>query len=155
MRLQDVGKALYMNKWQRFLLYGCLGWVVEIVFTGVGSVMLRDWNLTGHTYLWMFPIYAVAAFGMEVIHDELRGKHWLLRGLAYTWFIFAVEYSSGWLLLQLLGACPWEYPAASPNLDGLIRWDFAPAWMAVALAFEQVHDRVMPREERRWLRKAG
>lgn len=152
MRPGSAGKALYMNNWQRFLLYGSLGWIVEIVFTGVGSVLLRDWNLTGRTYLWMFPIYATAAFGMEVIHDRLRGKHWLLRGLAYTGFIFAVEYASGWLLMQLLGACPWEYPANSPNVDGLIRLDFAPAWMAVAFIFERVHDRLMPHAEKRLLR---
>jgi uncharacterized membrane protein len=143
-----------MNIWKRWLLYGALGWVIEIIFTGVGSALLRDWNLTGHTYLWMFPIYATAALALEVMYDNLRDIQWLWRGLVYTGFIFAVEYLSGWLLMQLLGVCPWEYPAASPNIDGLIRLDFAPAWMAVAFAFEWVYDYLAPLPQWIRLRKA-
>lgn len=130
--------------WQRFLVYGALGWVVEIIFTGIGSVLAQDWNLTGQTYLWMFPIYAGAALGMEQIHSRLRHRQWLWRGLAYVVFIFVVEYSSGWMLLKLLGACPWEYPAHSLHVDGLIRLDFAPAWMTLGLAFERAHDWLSP-----------
>lgn len=130
--------------WQRFLLYGALGWVVEIAFTGVGSILSHDWNLTGQTYLWMFPIYAGAALGMEQIHNRLRRRHWLWRGFAYTGFVFVVEYASGWALVALLGSCPWEYPAHSPNISGLIRLDFAPAWMALGLVFERAHDWLLP-----------
>lgn len=133
-----------MGVWQRLLVYGALGWVVEVIFTGVGSLLSLDWNLTGQTYLWMFPIYAGAALGMELIHGQLRDRYWLWRGMAYVGFIFIVEYASGWALSRLLGACPWEYPPHSPHVNGLIRWDFAPAWMALGLVFERVHDWLLP-----------
>jgi len=140
--MRNVSEPIGAPLWQRFLVYGALGWVVEIAFTGVGSILARDWNLTGQTYLWMFPIYAGAALCMEQIHDRLRHRHWLWRGFAYVGFVFAVEYASGWALASLLGACPWEYPAHSPHINGFIRLDFAPAWMALGLVFERAHDRL-------------
>lgn len=131
-----------------------MGWVIEIIFTGVGSVLLQDWTLAGHTYLWMFPIYGAAALGMEVLHDRLRARNWLLRGIIYTGFVFAVEYLTGWLLAQLLGVCPWQYPAGSPHVNGLIRLDFAPAWMAVCFTFERVDDHLRSRPLSVRLRRA-
>ena len=48
----------------RFVLYGLLGWAIEIVWTALGSTVggaQRSWRLAGTTYLWMFPIYGLLA----------------------------------------------------------------------------------------------
>lgn len=125
--------------WLRFLIYGALGWIVEVIFTGVGSFIAGDWELTSYTYLWMFPIYGLAALGMEWLHSNMQRQYWFVRGIVYVVFIFTVEYLSGWLLCQWLGACPWEYPASSPHIGGFIRLDFAPAWLALSFVFERMH----------------
>ena len=52
---------------KRFLIFGCLGWCIEILWTGFHSLLLGDGALTAKTYLWMFPIYgAVAASWVSV-----------------------------------------------------------------------------------------
>ena len=38
------------------------GWCMEILWTGLHSFRVRDPKLTGHSSLWMFPIYGCAAF---------------------------------------------------------------------------------------------
>ena len=50
----------------RFLIYGALGWCLEVVFTGVSAVIWdRDRSATGKTYLWMHPIYGATALGLD------------------------------------------------------------------------------------------
>jgi len=46
----------------RFLVYGLLGWSLEIFWTGLGSILRGEWRLVGYTYLWMLPIYGLAVF---------------------------------------------------------------------------------------------
>ena len=45
-----------------FIQCGILGWGMEILWTGLDSFRRRDFKLTGHSSLWMFPIYGCAAF---------------------------------------------------------------------------------------------
>jgi uncharacterized membrane protein len=67
----------------RFILYGFLGWILEIIFTGSGSLLRGSISLTGYTYLWMFPIYGLAVF-LEPIHDGIRKAPWPIRGLIWV-----------------------------------------------------------------------
>ena len=56
----------------RFLIYGCLGWCGEIIFTAITSRALgqtRNWLLMGETSLWYFPMYGSIAFLYEPLHD--------------------------------------------------------------------------------------
>jgi uncharacterized membrane protein len=142
----------------RFVIYGLLGWCVEILwtagydaFTGtrraVGdvpgrTVMTRSERLRlgGHTYLWMLPLYGSAAFLFEPAHDALRALPWPARGAVYTVGIFAVEYLAGWLLRRATGRCPWDYSYARASVHGLIRLDYAPVWFLFGLLLERVHD---------------
>lgn len=34
--------------------------------------------------------------------------------------------------------CPWDYSGAKSNINGLIRLDYAPFWMAAGLIFEKI-----------------
>ncbi|NLK01137.1 MAG: hypothetical protein GX318_07870 [Clostridia bacterium] len=122
----------------RMIIYGALGWITEIIWTGTGSLISGDPRLSGWTYLWMLPIYGLAVF-LEPIHDYIRDIHWSIRGTLYMVLIFTVEYAAGGLLREFIGVCPWNYntPLA---INGLVRLDYAPAWFAAGLIFERIHN---------------
>ncbi len=128
----------------RFVLYGLLGWAIEIVWTALSSTVggaQRGWRLAGTTYLWMFPIYGLLAPLYEPLHDAIRAWPWPLRGLLYGLGFLAVEYAAGWLLRRLTGTCPWDYTGrCRRHLHGLIRLDYGPLWALLGLALEPVHD---------------
>lgn len=120
----------------RFLVYGALGWCIEILFTGLWSLVSRDRAATAKTYLWMHPIYGLTALLLEQVHDLTSGVPWLARGLVYVVVIYAAEAASGWLLRRVLGVCPWDYGRKGWSLGGLVRLDYAPAWYLLGLMFE-------------------
>lgn len=122
----------------RFIVYGLIGWIAEVLWTGFGSLFAGDPRLRSHTYLWMLPIYGAAVF-FEPVHDYLRNHHWMIRGCIYMFLIFFVEYVTGWAIRELVGVSPWQY-TGQYSLDGLIRLDYAPAWFVAGLFFEKVHD---------------
>ncbi len=128
----------------RFVLYGLLGWAIEIVWTALSSTVggaQRGWRLAGTTYLWMFPIYGLLAPLYEPLHDTIRPWPWPLRGLLYGLGFLAVEYVAGWLLRRLTGACPWDYTGRCRwHLHGLVRLDYGLLWALLGLALEPVHD---------------
>lgn len=124
--------------WIRFLIYGALGWIVEIVWTGLGSVLRGDPRLMAQTYLWMFPIYGGGALVLERLLPLLADKHWLARGAAGVGVIFFVEYVTGLSLRALVGRSPWDYSGTPFSVNGLIRLDYAPAWFVLSLMFERV-----------------
>lgn len=130
--------------WIRFIIYGLLGWCIEIVWTALSSTIngtQQGWRLRGETYLWMFPIYGLIAPLYEPAHTALAAWPWLLRGIVYALGFLLIEYVTGWLLRKLTGACPWDYTNRSRwHLHGLIRLDYAPLWALLGLALEPLHD---------------
>ena len=80
-----------------FIQCGILGWGMEILWTGLDSFRRRDFKLTGHSSLWMFPIYGCAAF-IGPVSRLLRKKNLLFRGNLYMLGIFLVEFFTGSLL---------------------------------------------------------
>jgi len=138
-----------LGKGQRVLVYGLAGWCSEIFFTGLRS-RGRDanWRLTGHTYLWMLPIYGVAAYAFEPAHDAARaaGWPWWRRAAAWAVGIYAIEAASGEALRALTGEVPWDYSrprgrkGPPTTYRGLVRPAYAPVWFAVGLGMEQLHD---------------
>ncbi|MGI5910980.1 MAG: putative ABC transporter permease [Syntrophomonadaceae bacterium] len=124
----------------RFIIYGMLGWIVEILFTGTGSALSGSLRLTGFTYLWMFPIYGLAIL-LEPVHDYIRYSPWFIRGIIWVCVIFFIEYLSGWAIKNLIGICPWDYSGLTEySIDGFIRLDFVPFWFVAGLGFEKIHD---------------
>ncbi|MCL6477146.1 MAG: hypothetical protein K6T65_01900 [Peptococcaceae bacterium] len=124
----------------RFLIYGLLGWGLEVFWTGLGSALKGDLRLTAGTYLWMFPIYGLAIF-MEPLHDNIRNWPWLIRGILWVLMIWAIEFISGGTIRLVAGASPWDYSGSTPwQRDGLIRLDMAPLWFVTGFLFERVHD---------------
>lgn len=73
------------NKREQFIYHffqcGIAGWCLEVLFTSMESVMLKDWRLMAKTSLLMFPIY-----GMGAILPEICGLvDWWLGGERLDW----------------------------------------------------------------------
>jgi len=123
---------------KRFMIYGLLGWCLEVFWTGAGSMLKGDVKLTSQTYIWMFFIYGLAVF-LEPIHHRIKDKNIIIRGIIYTILIFSIEYITGWTLKSILGVCPWDYSGSRFSVNGLIRLDYGPAWFIAGLIFERIH----------------
>ncbi len=124
----------------KFIIYGLVGWGLEILWTGMGSALRGSLILEATTYLWMFPIYGLAVF-LEPLHDAIRGYYWYLRGLIWLLIIWSLEYATGGTILLLIGEIPWDYSLKTEwQLAGLIRLDMGPVWFGVGLLFERLHD---------------
>ena len=121
----------------RFFVYGALGCLMEVIWTGLGSFINGDFKLKANTSIWMFFIYGLLIF-LEPLYRLLAAEHLLLRAAAYSAFIFAGEYISG-SLLKRAEICPWDYSGSKYHVRGVIRLDYAPAWMAAGLFFERVY----------------
>jgi uncharacterized membrane protein len=127
---------------KRFIIYGLAGWCMEILWTGLGSLLNGNIVLEGGTYIWMFPRYGLAVF-FEPIHDNIRSWPVIFRGGVYTVLIFLVEYLTGWALQKLIGVCPWDYSGTPYSINGFIRLDYAPVWFGAGLIFEKLHDQLI------------
>lgn len=109
---------------------------MEIIFTSFHAFCNKDFRLKGQTSIWMFPIYGLAAL-IAPMHQHMENKPALYRGGIYTLGIFTCEYISG-SILKKHHMCPWDYSSAKANVDGVIRLDYAPFWMAAGLIFEKI-----------------
>lgn len=121
---------------RNFLVCGLTGWCMEILFTSAGSLLKKDGRLIGQTSIWMFPIYGMAVL-IRPVYRLIKNLPTLLRGMIYSLGIFFFEYLSG-SLLKKHHMCPWDYSGAAANINGLIRLDYAPFWMAAGLIFERI-----------------
>ena len=128
---------------KNFLLCGLAGWCLEILFTSFCSFRKRELKLMGETSLWMFPIYGMAAF-LKPLCRRIKNFPALLRGIFYSCFIFLGEYVSG-SILEKYRMCPWDYSGSRANINGVIRLDYAPFWMAAGLIFEKLLARPLRR----------
>jgi hypothetical protein len=127
----------------RFIIYGLLGWCLEIVWTGLPKRRPIDLRFPAHTSWWMFPIYGLVAPLYEPMHNYLRRANrprWQ-RGLVYMVGIMSIEVLTGMLIAHLTGAIPWDYRSKTRwQWRGLTRFDYAPLWFGVGLALEPLHD---------------
>lgn len=123
-----------MNR-KTFFICGLTGWCMEILFTSFATLLQGDFRLTGRTSVWMFPIYGMAAI-IGPIYKKI--EHWpvLGRGILYACGITATEFISG-SILKLFSACPWDYSGSLLHINGVVRLDYFPFWVAAGLVFER------------------
>lgn len=124
------------------LLLASVGVTIEVALTGVVRLRKkRDWSLEGYSYVWMIPIYMLAWPILSFLYPRIEAWNFVLRGILYTTILLFVEYVSGLLLRKLLGECPWEkqYKGKKWAVNNLVRLDYAPGWLVVALVFEQLY----------------
>lgn len=118
-----------------FIRCGMYGWCLEVLWTGLHSLLQHDPKLTGISSLHMFPIYGMASL-IAPLSRRLKKYTRLTRGLIYMLGIYAVEYASGtWLKKR--GRCPWDYSSSPFHVNGVIRLDYAPLWFLTGLFFER------------------
>lgn len=128
--------------WKNFAKCGLIGWCIEIIFTAMGTFLQGDFHLTGHTSLWMFPIYGMAVFIIPV-HKKIYNWPTILRGLIYGLMILSGEFFTG-SLLQFFHICPWDYSGKMLAFHGVIRFDYFPFWFSVGLIYEQILSEPIP-----------
>lgn len=133
--------SLSQHRWTRFLIYGFLGLTLEVVYTGLSSLLKGDLSMHGFTFLVMIPIYGLALF-LEPVHNFVRSQPWWLRGVVYLLLIWGIEYISGWFLNLVLGYCPWYYDDPL-NINHWITLRMAPEWFLAGLGFEIIHDHLV------------
>jgi len=131
-------KSMENIKLRRYTIYGLLGICSEIFWTGLESLLSSDYTMEGKTYIWMFFIYGLGVL-LEPVHNKIRGRNILFRGVIYMLIIFCIELITGLLLKSFLGVCPWNYTDRQ-SLFGIITPSFIPVWFSVGLIFEKVHD---------------
>jgi uncharacterized membrane protein len=126
---------------RRFVKYGVVGWLLEVVMTGASSMVIaRDTSASARTFLWMLPVYGTGGLLIEKVWWRVR--HWprFARAGSYLPVIYLVEYVSGRVLRRLLGECPWDYRRRVSDPSQLVQPAYAPLWYVVALLFEPVRD---------------
>lgn len=128
------GNTIVMKN--NFIRCGVCGWCLELLWTGFLSFRRRDKKLSGHSSLWMFPIYGMAAFFGPFSRLFRKSAYWT-RGIVYTAAIFCAEYLTG-SILKKHGCCPWDYSASRFQVNGVIRLDYAPLWFFSGLLFEKI-----------------
>lgn len=144
-KFRGPNSSSIVDKLWRAAAYGIFGWCMEVFWTGLRSGLRGDRKLEAKTYLWMFPIYALAAPLFEPVHDAVRRWPRPWRAALYAAGIMAVEYVTGWGLDRTVGQCPWDYSEETRfHVNGYVRLDYAPAWAVAGLILEQVHDRLVP-----------
>jgi uncharacterized membrane protein len=130
-------------RWERSVAYAVVGVAAEVAFTGArDSALRRGWSLQGRSYLWMFPIYGLAAFLFEPMHDAMRSRPFWERAVVYSAGIMGVEYLSGTALKKVVGVVPWDYSGHGRFVlpGGATRLDYAPVWAVAGLGLERLHD---------------
>ena len=121
----------------KFFIYGILGLFMEIIWTGLGSLIKKDFKLRASTSVWMLFVYGLAVF-LEPVCDIAKPLPVYARGCAYVLCFFAIEFMTG-AVLKKAKICPWDYSGSRFSLFGLIRFDYAPVWFLAGLVFERAH----------------
>ena len=105
-----------------FLFCGFTGLCLEILWTGLHSLLRGDASMKGTTSLLMFPIYGCASLILPV-YKKLKSLPALLRGSLYTAGFYLAEFTSG-SILQAFHMCPWDYSGVPHQYKGVIRLDY-------------------------------
>ena len=98
-----------------FLFCGFTGLCLEILWTGLHSLLRGDASMKGTTSLLMFPIYGCASLILPV-YKKLKSLPALLRGSLYTAGFYLAEFTSG-SILQAFHMCPWDYSRSAPSVQ--------------------------------------
>jgi uncharacterized membrane protein len=137
---QRVPEGQRLGKLGRLIAYGLLGWCIECCFSSVMDLAtgVGDLRLKGYSYLWMHPIWGTTLLLAEAVMARLRrlGLSRFTRAFIVMAASFAIEYTSGALLVATIGRCPWDYTVSPWNVHGLIRLDYAPFWFLFGWACE-------------------
>ena len=119
------------------LFWGMFGLTVELLFTALLQLITKkNYNLIGHTSIWMLPIYS---FGLTYGFDCIRQiiPYNFIRYLSYPFWIWGVELLIGYPISKL-GIRIWDYRYLSNNKHwrGIISYVHLPVWILFGILVE-------------------
>ena len=121
------------------LFWGMFGLCFEILFTSVVDLFSkRNFNLMGHTSLWMFPIYAFGlTYGFDLVQYLITND--FIRYLTYPFWIWLVEIIVGYPMSKI-GIRIWDYRYLSANKhwEGIVSFVHLPVWIVFGILVELV-----------------
>lgn len=127
-----------MNLIQIMTSFIVVGITLEVFWTSIiNSIRTKDRKLTGKTYLWMFPIYAIVPFIYIIGIKHMYDINIFIKAIIYMFAFYLLEFSSGYLIKRITGVSPWNYRGYSikifgkeykANYKGLICLEYAPVW---------------------------
>ncbi|MBT4376509.1 hypothetical protein HOD29_03995 [archaeon] len=125
------------------LLHAILGLIVvgvslEVFWTSLfNGIKKKDLRFKGTSYLWMFPIYAIAVFIFLFVTGVFMDVSIWIRGIVYLILFTLLEFLSGIVIRKLVGKSPWDYTnykikifekIIKSNLKGVICLQYLPVW---------------------------
>jgi uncharacterized membrane protein len=127
----------------RVLLFAFMGLLMELFFTGLGTLARGDWDMRGHSSPWMMPVYGLLGLFVAPISEPLKRRHIPLpaRAFVYMLLIFFVEYVSGTIFTKM-GLHIWNYSHHRFNLQGQITLLYAPFWFGLGLCVEYLYKKL-------------
>ncbi len=127
-----------------WFLLGIVGWLVEVVFTGIGSLIRKDWAATSKTFLWMHPVYGGGGFAVYLIYNNVIISAnpivdaVVLAVLFYVPLFYGFEALAGLASIKLFGRILWDYGRSKWTPMGLINIKYAHYWLLLALCMHPV-----------------
>ena len=115
-----------------FLFCGFTGLCLEILWTGLHSLLRGDASMKGTTSLLMFPIYGCASLILPVYQKAESLPALLARLPLYCRILTWQKFTSG-SILQAFHMCPWDYSGVPHQYKGIIRLDYLPVWFLTGL----------------------
>jgi hypothetical protein len=128
-----------------YLFFICFGLAGEVAFVAISNAINHVSycsepvsSMTGKTYLWMAPIYALIPWLFGLAYPRLAHLPLIARLTLYVVAVYAIEYLSGFAIEKATGKCPWEYTSGW-HVSGYIRLDYFPIWLVAAYVVEKLH----------------
>lgn len=127
------------------VFFVCLGITTEVFFTAFTALITNDpfcgrtvASMTGQSYVWMAFVYGMIPILGLILHDKVA--HWKIwfRLPFYVLLVYGIEFTSGYILKLITGACPWEYKTGW-HIMGLIQLEYFPAWLFFTWMVEQLY----------------
>lgn len=115
--------------WQ-FLLYSCLGFLLEVVFARLTRSPKQDRKCM--LLLPLCPVYGLGSLAITHLPAAIQSRPallFLLGALTAT----AVEYAMDWFYERVLGVRFWDYSSLLWNLNGRVCLLFSGFWGVLAL----------------------
>jgi hypothetical protein len=124
--------------WQTWLSGGVGGLLIEVVFTGLYSLLNGNIKLTCQTSLWMVLVYGTARCLFDYLCVTLHYNRFTMACI-YTPLIYFQEFIWGLLFLKVLKKRLWDYGLSHWSPMGLINFRYLPAWFLLALFFDKIN----------------
>lgn len=101
-----------------FILCGLTGWCMEILWTGLHSILSGELTMTGKTSHFNVSHLRMRCHHPALLSGKLSAVPLFVLRRIYTVGFFFVEFISG-ALLRCFHMCPWDYSNTPLNYRGL------------------------------------